>query len=408
MAMSAALQNYMVFVDRRARRQGHRELSRDEEEEDGRGGSPSPAPTAPPAADATRDVPTGSATDDGEGTASAAAPESTTSAADDDSSATTTETTTGSGPEDRGRAYLRHQTLIALEEEREIHRRRSSTCTLVAVFVLFRVWVEALAEGDPGWLMLSLLGTSWTARWVRYNREREEELDERIDAYVRNHGRDGEGAGTGTAAEAADRDSDLRLMSFQAQLALAILESQRNMMAGGFGHPDGHGRGNESHGVSEATRGGWDRYEYEGAAGVKQAPEKKGKRRKGGYGSVSPSDDDDGERDGQLHDIEEGNASPVPDDETATACKLGKDDETKPSCSICLCEYELGDRLVRLPCGHVYHDECVGAWTSDHVRCPLCNFDLESLSNGNDDGDNNPISDVARAMNRQAIQDSVV
>lgn len=25
---------------------------------------------------------------------------------------------------------------------------------------------------------------------------------------------------------------------------------------------------------------------------------------------------------------------------------------------------------------HVYHEECISSWTSNHVKCPLCNYDL--------------------------------
>jgi len=45
-------------------------------------------------------------------------------------------------------------------------------------------------------------------------------------------------------------------------------------------------------------------------------------------------------------------------------------------CSICLCEYKPQDKAVLLPCQHVFHEDCVSLWTSNHVRCPLCNFDL--------------------------------
>lgn len=48
------------------------------------------------------------------------------------------------------------------------------------------------------------------------------------------------------------------------------------------------------------------------------------------------------------------------------------------SCSICLEPYHRGDAVVELPCSHLYHNECILAWTSNSVKCPLCNFDLES------------------------------
>lgn len=52
------------------------------------------------------------------------------------------------------------------------------------------------------------------------------------------------------------------------------------------------------------------------------------------------------------------------------------DEQENPSCSICLCEYECGEKLIRLPCDHLYHETCLNSWTQNHVRCPLCNYDL--------------------------------
>jgi hypothetical protein len=221
--------------------------------------------------------------------------------------------------------------LADLEEERELARRRTSACVLLAVCVLVRLWVLSIQDGDFGLLLLCLVGTSWTARWIRHNREREEELDRRISNYLDN-------SEPGTTE--VDRN-DMRMLSFQAQLALAIMESQRQMMQGGYGNPDGHA--NSTPGVSEEARGRWDRFQHKEASGAEKAAAKKG-----GYGSVS-----DNEKKAVFEEV--------------------------PHCSICLGEYEEGEELVKLTCNHVYHDECISSWTSNHVKCPLCNFDLESV-----------------------------
>ncbi|KAL7548369.1 hypothetical protein ACHAWF_011654 [Thalassiosira exigua] len=47
-----------------------------------------------------------------------------------------------------------------------------------------------------------------------------------------------------------------------------------------------------------------------------------------------------------------------------------------PSCCICLCEYERRDLVISLPCRHIFHESCINSWTDNHVRCPLCNYDL--------------------------------
>lgn len=223
-------------------------------------------------------------------------------------------------------------TLPELEEERELARRRSSACVLFALFVLFRLWILALQNGDFVLLVLCLVGSSWTARWIRYNRDQEEELDRRIANYLEN-------SGSGTNEVGRD---DLRMLSFQAQLALAIMESQRQMMQGGYGHPDGE---QTTPGVSEDGRSKWSKFLY------KAARDKKESKRGSSYGSVAQQD-------------------------VVVAKKVGFDEE--PHCSICLGEYEEDEELSKLPCTHIYHEECIGAWCSNHTRCPLCNYDLES------------------------------
>lgn len=51
------------------------------------------------------------------------------------------------------------------------------------------------------------------------------------------------------------------------------------------------------------------------------------------------------------------------------------------ACSICLEEMTADGSGAKLPCGHdVFHKACVRRWLiAQHVRCPLCNSDFESL-----------------------------
>jgi hypothetical protein len=46
--------------------------------------------------------------------------------------------------------------------------------------------------------------------------------------------------------------------------------------------------------------------------------------------------------------------------------------EPGASCAVCLSEFDYGDRLRRLPCGHYFHRQCADEWMRRNKRCPLC------------------------------------
>jgi hypothetical protein len=48
------------------------------------------------------------------------------------------------------------------------------------------------------------------------------------------------------------------------------------------------------------------------------------------------------------------------------------------SCAVCIGEYEDGDELAELVCGHLYHVECVREWLTKHKECPLCRHDIRA------------------------------
>jgi len=49
-----------------------------------------------------------------------------------------------------------------------------------------------------------------------------------------------------------------------------------------------------------------------------------------------------------------------------------------PTCSICIMEFEVGERIIKLPCGHEFHGECVTAWVEAKHRCPLCRQHIDT------------------------------
>jgi hypothetical protein len=53
-------------------------------------------------------------------------------------------------------------------------------------------------------------------------------------------------------------------------------------------------------------------------------------------------------------------------------------------CSICKSNYDQDDVIIRLPCFHVFHNECAREWLVSHHTCPECNVDLISKQNESD------------------------
>jgi len=50
--------------------------------------------------------------------------------------------------------------------------------------------------------------------------------------------------------------------------------------------------------------------------------------------------------------------------------------EGHASCAVCLCDFEGGEVLRRLPCGHRFHSSCVDKWLRRNKVCPLCIHDV--------------------------------
>ncbi|PSR89638.1 E3 ubiquitin-protein like [Actinidia chinensis var. chinensis] len=49
-------------------------------------------------------------------------------------------------------------------------------------------------------------------------------------------------------------------------------------------------------------------------------------------------------------------------------------------CAICLDEFHVGSEVIRMPCSHVYHDDCIVSWLKTSNSCPLCRYEMPSSS----------------------------
>jgi len=47
------------------------------------------------------------------------------------------------------------------------------------------------------------------------------------------------------------------------------------------------------------------------------------------------------------------------------------------NCAVCLSEFDWGDALRRLPCGHHFHKLCIDKWLKRNKVCPLCLQDID-------------------------------
>ena len=58
-------------------------------------------------------------------------------------------------------------------------------------------------------------------------------------------------------------------------------------------------------------------------------------------------------------------------------CKRTDDGKLEmPTCSVCICDFELGSQGMFLPCGHTFHPDCIKPWLKDHNTCPVCRKEL--------------------------------
>ena len=59
-------------------------------------------------------------------------------------------------------------------------------------------------------------------------------------------------------------------------------------------------------------------------------------------------------------------------------CKKEKEEKYElPNCCICLDEISLGAKTILLPCGHMFHSDCIITWLKKNNSCPMCRFEIK-------------------------------
>jgi len=56
-------------------------------------------------------------------------------------------------------------------------------------------------------------------------------------------------------------------------------------------------------------------------------------------------------------------------------CMAPEDCQT--TCAVCICDFDDGELLRRLPCGHKFHRACIDKWLRRSTACPLCMHNVE-------------------------------
>lgn len=93
--------------------------------------------------------------------------------------------------------------------------------------------------------------------------------------------------------------------------------------------------------------------------------------------------------------------------EKLTVDKENVDEYGSKECNVCIESYKEGDNLTRLPCNHVFHEECIKNWLcNENVKCPVCRSDTRQKSqepskDGNCANDGAIDSNCARATDIQ-------
>ncbi|XP_006027853.1 E3 ubiquitin-protein ligase RNF6 [Alligator sinensis] len=51
---------------------------------------------------------------------------------------------------------------------------------------------------------------------------------------------------------------------------------------------------------------------------------------------------------------------------------IDSENEISKTCSVCINEYVIGNKLRQLPCMHEFHIHCIDRWLSENSTCPIC------------------------------------
>ncbi|KAF3942335.1 hypothetical protein ABW19_dt0207820 [Dactylella cylindrospora] len=78
----------------------------------------------------------------------------------------------------------------------------------------------------------------------------------------------------------------------------------------------------------------------------------------------------------QLMEQHQGNAPPPASEDSIKNLPKAKVSQAEvdegSECVVCQDEFKVDEEVVKLPCKHIYHEECVKRWLESHDACPIC------------------------------------
>ena len=58
---------------------------------------------------------------------------------------------------------------------------------------------------------------------------------------------------------------------------------------------------------------------------------------------------------------------------------------TSKECYICLKNFKINEKVIKLPCGHMFCEKCLSPWLKTNSNCPTCKFELKSDKDENEE-----------------------
>lgn len=61
----------------------------------------------------------------------------------------------------------------------------------------------------------------------------------------------------------------------------------------------------------------------------------------------------------------------------SSVININKLPEEKRNCVICMTQFEKGEKILTIPCCHLYHSDCIKDWFKKKNTCPICKFKID-------------------------------